>query len=217
MPRALIFLCPLLLVACTALDPGPRNLSDLKNELAEYSTSGDYQGDLAKSVSSAESYLRKRKAKGGQNLAVIFDIDETVLSNLPHMKEMDWGYQPTQWNAWVETAQGPALDPVRDIYHTAIELELHIFFLTGRTEDDRAATVRNLRAQGMGSFEQLLLRPKRGTAPYEKAVDYKSRTRKNLTANGYTIIASFGDQESDLEGGYSERAFKLPNPFYRIP
>jgi hypothetical protein len=26
-----------------------------------------------------------------------------------------------------------------------------------------------------------------------------------------------GDQLSDLEGGYAERTFKLPNPFYWIP
>jgi HAD superfamily, subfamily IIIB (Acid phosphatase) len=29
---------------------------------------------------------------------------------------------------------------------------------------------------------------------------------------GYTIILSVGDQESDLKGGYAERVFKLPNP-----
>jgi len=26
-----------------------------------------------------------------------------------------------------------------------------------------------------------------------------------------------GDQPSDLDGGFSERTFLLPNPFYRIP
>jgi len=32
-----------------------------------------------------------------------------------------------------------------------------------------------------------------------------------------TIIVNAGDQESDLAGGYAERAYKLPNPFYYIP
>ena len=35
-----------------------------------------------------------------------------------------------------------------------------------------------------------------------------------ITADGYTIIANLGDQESDLAGGYAEKTFKLPNPFY---
>jgi hypothetical protein len=34
---------------------------------------------------------------------------------------------------------------------------------------------------------------------------------------GYTILLSMGDQRSDLEGGYAERTFKLPNPYYWIP
>ena len=36
-------------------------------------------------------------------------------------------------------------------------------------------------------------------------------------AQKLTIIASVGDQWSDLDGGYAERVFKLPNPFYFIP
>ena len=34
---------------------------------------------------------------------------------------------------------------------------------------------------------------------------------------GYTILLSLGDQESDLTGGYAERTFKLPNPVYYLP
>ena len=36
-------------------------------------------------------------------------------------------------------------------------------------------------------------------------------------AQGFTIIANVGDQPSDLAGGYAERTFLVPNPFYRIP
>jgi acid phosphatase len=34
---------------------------------------------------------------------------------------------------------------------------------------------------------------------------------------GYTVLASVGDQPSDLAGGYAERSFLMPNPFYRLP
>ena len=33
---------------------------------------------------------------------------------------------------------------------------------------------------------------------------------------GYLIILNVGDQESDLTGGFADRTFKLPNPFYFI-
>lgn len=216
MKRYLPILVASLCAACGPLTDEPANLSDLKAEVLAYAENGDYERDLAASVSDAKPYLTSRAAMGGENLAVIFDIDETVLSNLPHMKEADWGYQPKHWDRWVAEADAPAISPVRDVYRHAISLGMKVVFLTGRTEADRAATARNLRLQGMPTYEKLILRPRRGTAPYLDAVVFKTNVRKELTEQGYTVVASFGDQESDIRGGYVERGFKLPNPFYKI-
>ena len=92
-----------------------------------------------------------------------------------------------------------------------------VFFLTGRGDDpaERAATARNLRRAGYHGWSALILR-----GPNERhlsATDYKSARRAQIAAQGYTIIASIGDQWSDLDGGSAERTFKLPNPFYFIP
>jgi acid phosphatase len=54
-------------------------------------------------------------------------------------------------------------------------------------------------------------------AHYTSLVEFKAPTRRRIAAMGYTIIANMGDQFSDLEGGFSERTYKLPNPFYYIP
>jgi hypothetical protein len=43
---------------------------------------------------------------------------------------------------------------------------------------------------------------------------HRNGRRSNRRA---TIVANMGDQPSDLEGGFAERTFLLPNPFYRIP
>ena len=40
---------------------------------------------------------------------------------------------------------------------------------------------------------------------------------EEIAEQGYTVILSMGDQLSDLEGGYAERTFKLPNPVYYLP
>jgi hypothetical protein len=37
-----------------------------------------------------------------------------------------------------------------------------------------------------------------------------------LSTEAITIVLNMGDQESDLMGGYAQRTFKLPNPFYYI-
>jgi predicted secreted acid phosphatase len=46
---------------------------------------------------------------------------------------------------------------------------------------------------------------------------YKSGTRAYIESQGYKIVADFGDQFSDLEGGYAEKTFKMPNPNYYLP
>ena len=43
-----------------------------------------------------------------------------------------------------------------------------------------------------------------------------SEERRKLAEAGNTIIATVGDQQSDLDGGFAECPFKVPNPFYFI-
>jgi HAD superfamily, subfamily IIIB (Acid phosphatase) len=46
---------------------------------------------------------------------------------------------------------------------------------------------------------------------------YKSGTRAYLESLGYDIVANFGDQFSDLTGGFADHTYKLPNPNYYLP
>ncbi len=48
-------------------------------------------------------------------------------------------------------------------------------------------------------------------------IHYKSATRAYIESQGYDIVASFGDQYSDLKGGYADKTFKMPNPNYYLP
>jgi predicted secreted acid phosphatase len=48
-------------------------------------------------------------------------------------------------------------------------------------------------------------------------IRYKSGVRAHIEALGYEIVGNFGDQFSDLEGGFADKTFKLPNPNYFLP
>jgi hypothetical protein len=48
-------------------------------------------------------------------------------------------------------------------------------------------------------------------------IRYKSGVRAHIEALGWHIIGNFGDQFSDLKGGYADRTFKMPNPNYYLP
>ncbi len=191
----------------------PPNLSAVKAEVAAYESSGRYEADLSAVAASAETWITRRARNGEGKLAIILDIDETVLSNLKHMRESDWGYHPTRWAGWMAEADAPAIPPVRAIYQCARRHQVAVFFITGRTEASRHATIRNLKAQGMGDYAGLIVRP---NGAKETAAVFKADQRRRISEQGYTIIANIGDQQSDLEGGWAERNFKLPNPFYTI-
>jgi predicted secreted acid phosphatase len=48
-------------------------------------------------------------------------------------------------------------------------------------------------------------------------IQYKSGTRAYIESQGYDIVGNFGDQFSDLENGFADKTFKMPNPNYYLP
>ena len=73
-----------------------------------------------------------------------------------------------------------------------------------------------LKQAGYTSWKKLYLEPTNYKQHHKSAIPYKSSIRKKIQNKGYRIIFSMGDQISDFEGGYTEKGFKLPNPYYLI-
>jgi hypothetical protein len=48
-------------------------------------------------------------------------------------------------------------------------------------------------------------------------IRYKSGVRAHLEDIGWDIVGNFGDQFSDLTGGFADKTFKMPNPNYFLP
>ena len=195
----------------------PANISPVKQVLRTYVDSGAYAKSIAEVALEANKYLVKRiakGAKGGKKLAIVFDIDETTLSNLTQILAHDFGYVEKDWNAWVAAGRAPAIIPVQTVYDTAVRGKVEVFFITGRREEDRSATERNLRDVGYDTWTKVFFKPSAAEEPDLTTKGFKIDTRRKLEQQGYVIIANVGDQDSDLLGGYAERWFKLPNPFY---
>lgn len=208
---------------CAFRTAEPTNLSSLKQEIIRYVESGRYQSQLQRVSDRAIAWLEKRSHRtanagettsGGVRLAVVFDLDETLLSNLPHMRAMDFGYQPAAWDAWVARGEAPVIEPVREVYRRARRWGIEVILITARHERDRAGTEKNLQAIGVDDYARIFFKP---DAAHETAQVFKTNVRRELTQQGFVIVANIGDQPSDLAGGYAERTFKLPAPFYLSP
>jgi len=190
----------------------PRNLSLCKQDVKAYVTSEQYMEDIRAVTSEAERYIAEHIDTTEQT-AVVLDIDETSLSNLKYELEMDFGYTSSTWTEWRQKAQSTPILPTLRLYKWAQSRRLSLFFITGTTENLRAAVTANLLSAGYTSWDSLYMRP---VDNHETAGVYKPTVRKELTERRYHIIATIGDQESDLVGGYAEKTFKLPNPMYIV-
>jgi predicted secreted acid phosphatase len=230
-----ITILAVLLVAACVNDPGPKistppssepdNVGDAKIAATLYHDSGAYDRDLATATAPAEAWLTER-ARSAERPAIVFDIDETALSNWEVIKADDFGRVirgscadlprgPCGWEMWDMRSQDPAIDTTLQLYRHARALNIAVFFITGRPESQRLATERNLRAAGYDTYQQLIM-PEDG-ARFASAADFKAPRRAAIEQAGFTIIANVGDQPSDLSGGHAEKTFLLPDPFYRIP
>jgi acid phosphatase len=202
---------------------GVPNLFETQRQVAAYIDSGRYDADCARVAARARSYLDERAGKV-KKPAAVFDIDETSLSNWPAYRvngwtrltagECDLEKGPCGLRAWQAMAKSKAIPATLDLARHARSLGVAVFFITGRPANLRDATERNLRAEGY-EWDGVVLLPE--GASFKSASDFKAPERRRLAEQGYTILISIGDQESDLAGGFAERTFKLPNPVYFLP
>ncbi len=197
----------------------PTNIHSLRQELLKYYDSGEYFKDISKIATEADKYIDqqvKENIKNGNSkkLAVVLDIDETSLSYYKNMAKRHFCYDPIASRNEILKANAPAIEPVLSLYRNAINNKVSVFFITARRSYAQQATIRNLKNAGYTKFTAVYTRP----TTYNKGSiqEYKAATRAMLESKGYTIIASIGDQMSDLQGGHAIKTFKIPNPYYYI-
>jgi acid phosphatase len=201
----------------------PLNIDKVKEVLLAYQAK-DYDGDVAAVFAAARTYVERR---GGEvsKPAIILDIDETSLSNWANIKANNFGFiregacdvlphGPCGFKAWILQGAAPVIMPALDLFNAAKAKGVAIFFITGRRDSERQATLWNLDRAGFEGWAKLITRPDEDSHATVEA--FKSEERRKIAEAGYTIIATVGDQQSDLDGGFAECKFKVPNPFYFI-
>jgi len=163
-----------------------------------------------------------------KKLAIVLDIDETVLNNIPYQAKqvLDTTGYPTCWNDWCALEMAEPVPGVKEFLAQANELGVAIFYISNRKTTVLDATINNLKKKGLPQAEasHVLLREK----------DTEKETRRQLVLNqGYEIVLLFGDNLSDFSadyeitdngernriaidqsGEFGSRFIVLPNPGY---
>ena len=202
----------------------------------QFSDDSSYANEMAGIVSDAEKFLRKPNAGSGTGTkAVLFDVDDTTLNTYSYEIYSNFVFNPTTNAAFVNACLTtgcvfPAVPHMVELEQYAIDQGYTVFFLTGRpqnpTTSQRPGTIANLTNAGYSVDDaNLYLKDATGTlqpwlsscAPTCTTTQYKSLTRQHIESLGYDIVANFGDQFSDLNGGFADATFKIPNPMYFLP
>ncbi|HMF62885.1 MAG TPA: HAD family acid phosphatase [Edaphobacter sp.] len=199
------------------------NFGTERYRLADYAEcvggGGCYWADLDAQTRRAEMALERivATAKVGEKLAMVLDIDETSMSGFCELRREDYGFLLASFNKWVVTPEAAVPIPgTLRLFDKARAAGLEVFFITGRRDELRDATEKNLTLAGYKGWKGLALR--NGPQKTMATVEYKSEERKKIVDAGYRIVMSVGDQWSDLNGtSKAEISVKLPNPFYYLP
>jgi predicted secreted acid phosphatase len=193
---------------------------ELIRSLRQYHADGGYARDVERVAGEALAYLRRLRRGRGLR-AIVLDIDETALSNAwRHLVAPNNAFSARSWAQWIAEAKAPVVRPTLEVFQAARTAGLEVFFVSGRPPRHVAATKRNLRRAGYDEWSGMFLEPRlkdgETLSIFPEAAAYKTAVRWSLVERGYRIVLNMGDQTSDLSGGYADKTFKLPNPFYTI-
>jgi acid phosphatase len=167
--------------------------------------------------------------------AVVVDIDETLLDNIPlNARDIrnDEPYSYDRWNLWVQQAQAQALPGAAAFLQAAAQRGVQVYYLTNREHAQVADTVKNLRLRGFPVNDaSQVLAAATPTGQCEKA-GYGKSCRRQWVAEHARVLLLVGDSFGDFVQSEAntlsaqrkaaapylawlgQRWFVLPNPTY---
>lgn len=166
--------------------------------------------------------------KYAKPLAVMTDIDETVLNNSPyqvHQALLDKDYDPTSWHLWTDKASADTVPGALSFFQYAASRGVEVFYVTNRDNAERASTLKNLQNFNFPNTDNshLMLMGKSSS---------KVQRRDSIQAT-HILLMQFGDNLNDFSGSFEKKSiadrmkatdedrslfgtqfFVLPNPSY---
>ena len=140
------------------------------------------------------------KQKGKKPLAVITDVDETVLDNSPYdaavaLKDID--FDLSAWKKWTAKGIADTVPGAPSFFKYAASKGVTVFYVTNRDEDEREGTTNNLKRYGLPNAdkEHILLR---------QSVSSKEARRQEVLKK-YNVVLYCGDNLPDFDAAYDNK------------
>jgi 5'-nucleotidase (lipoprotein e(P4) family) len=130
--------------------------------------------------------------KNPEKLAIVLDLDETVLDNSPYEAKciLDHISYPTGWDEWMHAANAKAIPGSIAFLDYAKSKGVEIFYITNRKEKYRQATLQNLNMLGIA--------PKTEANLLLRGDDSSKESRREKVLADHEIVMLFGDNLADF-------------------
>ncbi|PUZ27438.1 5'-nucleotidase, lipoprotein e(P4) family [Chitinophaga costaii] len=133
-------------------------------------------------------------------LAIVTDIDETILDNSPntvHQALQGKGFNEKDWEEWTAKATADTVPGALTFFKYAAAKGIDIFYISNRSEAERSGTLQNLQRWNFpqATGDHLVLR---GTASSKEG-------RREAVASTHEIILLVGDNLGDFSAAFENQ------------
>ncbi len=134
-----------------------------------------------------------KKMRKKQHLAIITDLDETILDNSPNEAQLikdgkSWNYP--SWKQWTDLSAATAVPGAVEFLQYAKRKDINIFYISNRSVNEVASTLINL---------QKLNLPDADTSHMLfMSNDASKESRRQAVMKTYTVIMLMGDNLNDF-------------------
>ena len=157
-----------------------------------------------------------------QNLAVIMDLDETVLDNSQYQVELyekNETYNPESWAVWVLKEEAKLVPGAKEFIDIVRKKGIQLIFISNRMDARLEATINNMKKCKVSSESDIYL------LRLDKADKKTVRRNEVYTASGrmskykrFEIVLYIGDAMGDFPkkdfDKFGNNQIILPNPMY---
>ena len=150
--------------------------------------------------------ILENKTKSEIPLAIVTDIDETVLNNSPYngrLIERNEDYSKTSWLEWVKQKKAKAVPGSLHFFKYAQSKNVEVFYLSNRSSIQKSETIENLKNLGFPftDDDHVLLKTD---------FDGKESRRKRIMES-HQIIMLIGDNLSDFSEVFDDQSTMMRN------
>ena len=193
----------------------------VRRDILWTSRSDEYRYTCLGIYNSALDQLRKTVSEIYEPWVVVMDVDDTCLSSAEYRKyKQRWRtlfYRP-RWGNWCRRADDPSVPGAAEFTRKVRDMGGKIIFITGRSEELREPTAKNLKNEGFDYDALLMSGPETSKELWRKKVE-SGQAVPDMQA--LKIVMLIGDSRTDFVSDpdnqkYAEewgnKFFVIPNP-----